>query len=182
MKLDVGCGWNYKGDINVDLFLGKPIFGREDEQSIYKGWKRTRMRSIPNFICADCNCLPFRNNIFDVVFCHHTLEHRGVNLVQTCRELIRVANGKIVITVPSQLSASASGGLHDKVFTAELFHILFKHYERRVKYVRRGWQDVNLPSRYLRWATRRLSHFLNLIACPVHTEILCEVGSSLASI
>jgi len=52
--LDVGCGDNPKGDVNVDLFF-------------YVQCK--------NFIAADAHYLPFKNGVFERVYSKHCLEH-----------------------------------------------------------------------------------------------------------
>jgi len=52
--LDVGCGNAPKGDVNLDLFF-------------YGKWK--------NFIIAEAHHLPFKNSIFEKVYCKHCLEH-----------------------------------------------------------------------------------------------------------
>ena len=177
MKLDVGCGHNPKGDVNVDLFLDRPIATREGEQKVYEEFKKRDVK-IPNFVCADCNNLPFRSQAFDEVVCHHLLEHVGVDLVQTCRELIRVAKGKVVISVPSEFCntkyAQAHGGawLHDKILTPEAFHILFRQFERKVKYSRRKWHHIRPPSKIVTFLLCRVPSWL---PCPVPSEIVVEV-------
>ena len=52
--LDVGCGDIPKGDVNLDIHY----FGK---------WK--------NFVFGDAHYLPFKNKVFDKVYCSHTLEH-----------------------------------------------------------------------------------------------------------
>ncbi|QNL21278.1 class I SAM-dependent methyltransferase [Hyphobacterium sp. CCMP332] len=45
--------------------------------------------------------LPFEDNAFDIVTCHHTLEH-VMDLPKSIRELKRVAKRQVVIVVPKQ--------------------------------------------------------------------------------
>lgn len=52
--LDVGCGDVPKGDVNLDIHY-------------YGKWK--------NFVFGDAHYLPFKNKVFDKVYCSHTLEH-----------------------------------------------------------------------------------------------------------
>jgi len=99
--LDVGCGANPMGDVNVDLFIGhtehraEPLIPEE----------------IPNFICCDARKLPFRDNSFDIVFSKDTLEHVGRKPQKTnpgpykaLKEMIRVAFRKIEVFVPHRFS------------------------------------------------------------------------------
>jgi len=65
-KLDVGCGHDPKGDINVDLFLNKSE--RYDDTSL-------NVKTIPNFIRAGACHLPFKDKCFVIVICFHVLEH-----------------------------------------------------------------------------------------------------------
>jgi len=169
--LDVGCGWEYEGDVNVDLFLHRTIQKRELEQTAYRNYK-FRASKVPNFVCADCHYLPFRSNTFETVLCRHLIEHKGVALVEVCQELLRVADSKVVVSVPSVFCTSAKGPFHDKVFTPETFHILFRNFKHQVKYGRRQWQHVNLPLKALRYLA---IHFGSRVFCPVPTEIVCKV-------
>jgi len=172
MNLDVGCGWNYRGDVNVDLFLSREITVRHDEQIRYKNHKSYDKQRIPNLVCADCHQLPFREDTFNIVYCSHLLEHKGIDADQTIKELLRVANGKLEIRVPSPLANSAHAELHDKVFQPQTFHHIFKGFKRKVKLGRYSWKHAALPLRILRRATYRASRYL---PCPIPTEIICEV-------
>jgi len=89
--LDVGCGNGY--------FLGR---AHEAGYRVH-GCDLLRtidVRGIP-YTTASAERLPFRDRAFDVVTCHHTLEHvRG--LADAVAELKRVARRQIVVTVPCQ--------------------------------------------------------------------------------
>lgn len=73
MILDIGCGNNPRGDINVDI-----------KQTLY----------------TDCIChaeqLPFKDNSFEMVKAHYVIEH-CLNPIQMVLEAIRVAKKKIKI-------------------------------------------------------------------------------------
>lgn len=99
--LDVGCGANPMGDVNIDLFIGhtehrsKPLIPEE----------------IQNFIHCDACNLPFKDNSFDKVFSKDTLEHVGrkpqinnPSPYNALKEMIRVSSKKIEIFVPHRFS------------------------------------------------------------------------------
>jgi ubiquinone/menaquinone biosynthesis C-methylase UbiE len=92
MILDIGCGDRAKGDVNLDVAKART-------NSFFESKRIMNTAMIPNFVCADANYLPFRNNCFEKVLCHHTLEHLK-NPVQALKEMDRVATDKIEIIVP----------------------------------------------------------------------------------
>jgi len=181
--LDVGCGFNPKGDVNLDLFLYRRIPKREQEQVIYK--QNGDVKKIPNFVCGDANNLPFRRNVFDIVVCYHVLEHIGINHIQTAKELLRVAKEKVCIHVPNQIAKYAHYKLHNKVFTRDSFHILFKNYERTVRFQRYMWKELATPKtpknslmrllNHRRFLNNRVCNPLHFLPCPIPTEIGVEV-------
>jgi SAM-dependent methyltransferase len=80
--LDVGCGGVPRGEVNVDT--------------------QRYSKLIRNFVAADCEHLPFKDNVFRVVTCFHVLEHladpfRGLS------ELVRVSFWKIIIKCPHSI-------------------------------------------------------------------------------
>ena len=81
LKLDVGCRILPMGDVNVDLdFRGRPF-------------------RILNPVKADANHLPFKDNVFDVVYSRHFLEHVPDPL-NVLKEMIRVSKSEVHIIVP----------------------------------------------------------------------------------
>ena len=87
--LDVGCGANPKGDVNVDLY---PNNKQQCKQSY-------NPKEIKNFIVADAENLPFRPDSFEEVYVIHVCEHL-LNPFKGLHEFKRV--GKIIyIQVPS---------------------------------------------------------------------------------
>ena len=82
MILDIGCGLNPQGDVNIDI-----------DRSIPK------QKLIPNFILADAQNLPFRDKCFSRARASHVPEHI-LNPIKAFEEWKRVA--KIVeIYTPS---------------------------------------------------------------------------------
>lgn len=116
MKLDVGCGENPKGDVNVDLFVGK------NPQS-----KRAFInpKNIRNFVQADIHFLPFKDNAFEETFCYHVLEHRGVKVISAIQEMVRVTDGILEIEIPHRVIGKQSPA-HDKNFSYNSFRKLLR--------------------------------------------------------
>ncbi|MEM3828413.1 MAG: methyltransferase domain-containing protein [Conexivisphaerales archaeon] len=81
MNLDVGCGNRKLGDINVDID------------------KKYR----PDVVC-DIHYLPFKENVFERVYCYHVLEHYGIKPEKAISELLRVSKKWVEIQVPHWLS------------------------------------------------------------------------------
>jgi ubiquinone/menaquinone biosynthesis C-methylase UbiE len=70
LRLDVGCGHRVRGDVNVDLNAQSTI---HRSQNSYTDVPLDM--KIPNFVLADSQHLPFRNNVFEKVFSSHVIEH-----------------------------------------------------------------------------------------------------------
>lgn len=81
LNLDVGCGNRKLGDINVDID------------------KKYR----PDVVC-DIHYLPFKENVFERVYCYHVLEHYGIKPEKAISELLRVSKKWVEIQVPHWLS------------------------------------------------------------------------------
>jgi len=89
--LDIGCGCRPRGDVNVDLYVGKTIH-------------RTRLqeinpKQIRNFVKADSLHLPFKTNSFDNVVSYHVIEHVD-NPTLFLKECVRVVKKQVVIVCP----------------------------------------------------------------------------------
>lgn len=87
--LDVGCGANPIGDVNIDAYHNRK------EQSL----NSCNLKNINNFIFADAEKLPFRADIFDRLYASHVLEHIR-NPLDALKEWKRVAKVTIIL-VPS---------------------------------------------------------------------------------
>lgn len=116
MILDVGCGDNPKGDINLDIKL------YSDE--IVRG-KVVRTRAD---IIGDVNNLPFRDNSFDKVICHHLIEHLD-KYIHAILGLIKVSRREVEIRVPHRYSRNAKAPYHKNYFSRS-------HVERVMKLLR----------------------------------------------
>lgn len=131
MKLDIGCGNFPRGDINIDLF---------PEKGMYRTWKeKLRVKDISNFVRADAHYLPFKDNSFNLVSSYQVLCHVR-NPSEVLAEMIRVANGKIVATVPfflfntiTMIFSGRKKGRHEQWFTPEWFKAKLKNSSIRFK-------------------------------------------------
>lgn len=176
MNLDVGCGQNPQGDVNVDLFLHSNIHRLGD------------LKEIPNLICADCHFLPFKDKSFNIVFSSHLLEHKGVQLVPMCKESLRVAKNKVIIQVPNMFRKSKYSPAHDKIFSKDLFHKIFKNFKKKVSYCGYDWTQLYLPNGFLRKLinAKKPNKFsipnpLHFLPCPIPTELKVEINKNVHS-
>lgn len=100
--LDVGCGNNPMGDVNVDLYIG--VSKHRDSRVLVP-------QNIPNFVLCDAAHLSFRDDCFEKVFSKDSLEHVGKKPQSTnpgpymmLKEMIRVSKGDVEIYVPHRFS------------------------------------------------------------------------------
>lgn len=76
LVLDVGCGDDYNGNVNVDVYIPTPL--------------------PPNFILASAERLPFKDNTFNIVRSAYVIEH-CLYPVEFIREQIRVSKNIVKI-------------------------------------------------------------------------------------
>jgi len=106
MILDVGCGSNPRGDVNVDI--GPTVLARDSG-------KYTRAN-----LYASCNALPFKDNSFEIVHFVGVLHHVKNPLV-AWREMVRVCSAMIVGEEPSKFN------IHAYLDKYHIFHGFTKH-------------------------------------------------------
>ncbi|MGQ9624785.1 MAG: class I SAM-dependent methyltransferase [Candidatus Bathycorpusculaceae bacterium] len=90
-RLDVGCGAQPTGSVNVDLMVDDDDLRWDNNPKGYE-----------NFVKADINYLPFPDDCFDEVYCSHVLEHL-VNPEKAIEELKRVSRKRVTVIVPCAL-------------------------------------------------------------------------------
>lgn len=88
--LDVGCGRDPRGDVNIDIYRPAEMNPHTEKPPI---------RYVPNFILADAHYLPFRAKVFDRVLCYEVLEHLR-NPWKALKEMVRVCREEVEITTP----------------------------------------------------------------------------------
>lgn len=94
LRLDVGCGLNWCGSVNVDLYV------EPTKHDVSRSTLPTH--KIPNFIVADCQHLPFKSEMFDEVACLHLLEHvmRPFDVLIELRRVLK--KGKyLILEIPN---------------------------------------------------------------------------------
>jgi ubiquinone/menaquinone biosynthesis C-methylase UbiE len=109
MIIDVGCGHNPIGDVNVDLFV-EATPHRSGDQSKCDD-KRLDTKGIPNFVMADACHLPFKDNVFNVVFSSHTIEHVNDPFLML-KEMARISKRRIIIKCPHRFASHRIKPLH----------------------------------------------------------------------
>lgn len=124
--LDVGCGDNPHGEVNIDHRMHENI----ELDQVNKRY--VDIESIPNFIRADALNLPFRDNCFEKTFCFHVIEHVS-NPYKLISELIRVTRKEIEIRCPHRFSKHAKRPYHIYYFTKSWFVSALKGHKIRIE-------------------------------------------------
>jgi len=137
LKLDVGCGNNPRGDINVDLFI--------EETSHRPKQHALNPQKIPIFVKADIHKLPFREGIFNQCWCSHVIEHRGVRVIEAIREMQRITNGVITIVVPHRIHERKHWSIHNKIFNVSSLDALLKRMNVDVFYIETIYECLPHP-------------------------------------
>lgn len=157
--LDIGCGPNPQGTVNIDLFQG----WSPHTKGTIDG------RTIPNFIQGDAHYLPFKDHAFDLVYVSHLLEHLQ-DPDRCLRELARISEAA-VIRVPNN-PVTWEHPEHLYSWSKSSLRNLLRHYYTHVtvtattrpKYP--GKSRVYLASKKFpiigRWLSRILLHILRL--------------------
>jgi ubiquinone/menaquinone biosynthesis C-methylase UbiE len=118
LTLEVGCGYSANGDVNIDLFAKIS----EHRTGKLKTSFPLPVHSIRNFVLADGQHLPFKDEAFDEAHSSHVIEHVP-NPSLFLSEMLRVSKIKIVIKCPHKLSEGRSPTKeHINFFNAAWFH------------------------------------------------------------
>jgi SAM-dependent methyltransferase len=131
--LDVGCGHQPKGDVNVDLHP-EPTAHRAADQRVCNDVKLD-LKNTLNFVKADALHLPFPNGCFDSVRSNHFLEHAPDPEVALA-EMLRVSARWIEIHVPHPDLKGAYGPekpLHRNKITRAWFEEYLKGYDAQIR-------------------------------------------------
>jgi SAM-dependent methyltransferase len=112
MILDIGCGINPKGTVNVDLC-------RYSSQITQDG----RIIKTKADLISDACFLPFRAGMFDKVYCHHVIEHVN-DPALLMKEIFRVlkVGGEADIWCPHRFGKGAKKKFHKWYFNSGWFN------------------------------------------------------------
>jgi SAM-dependent methyltransferase len=131
--LDVGCGHQPKGDVNVDLHP-EPTAHRAADQRVCNDVKLD-LRNTPNFVKAEASRLPFRDSSFNSVCSNHVLEHVLLpDLVLA--EMLRVSDRWVEVHVPHPDLKGAYGPekpLHRNKITRDWLEEHLKGYDSQIR-------------------------------------------------
>lgn len=116
LKLDVGCGSKPTGDVNVDFC----VRGWNSQEGDQKRGEFLNPKVIPNFVVADAEHLPFKDDVFDVAFSSHVIEHVP-NPSIMLREMCRVSKRKILVRCPHRKGSGAKRPFHLHYLDEEWF-------------------------------------------------------------
>lgn len=94
-QLDVGCGVYPTGDVNCDLYLND--VGHRVNYTYSPS--ELPAKAVKNFVLADAQHLPFKDNAFSEVNSDHLIEHVPDPFLML-RELVRVCSDKLVVKCP----------------------------------------------------------------------------------
>jgi SAM-dependent methyltransferase len=131
--LDVGCGHQPKGDVNVDLYP-EPSAHRAYDQRVCNDVKLD-LKNTLNFVQADALHLPFPDTCFDSVQSNHFLEH-APNPIIALSEMLRVSARWVEIHVPHPDLKGAYGPekpLHRNKITRVWFEEHLKGYDAQIR-------------------------------------------------
>lgn len=96
LKLDIGCGHNPIGDVNIDPFPS-PTSHRSIDQRLCDD-KSIDISKTSNFVMAVGESIPIRSGLFDYVFSSHVIEHSN-NPQIFLKEMYRMTKDMGVIRI-----------------------------------------------------------------------------------
>jgi len=122
--LDVGGAEGYKAYV-VNKILGAKVESSDlSEEACQKAREIFKIKSKP----ADIHNLPYKDNEFDVVLCSETLEHIADNK-KGIKELLRVAERAVVITVPHESKKTIEKNIKEEVAHSHIHHFNLKSFD-----------------------------------------------------
>ena len=152
LVLDVGCGHVPRGDVNIDLFIKKTGHRSFNTKQITD--RKINVKSIPNFIVASSEYLPFTKDSFYKVVSHHVLEH--TDGFKTFNEMVRVTKHVLKIVCPNQVGCGSlktsffrrNKYLHKYPVNKKWFYKMAKINNLLITYIRYS-QYLHIPNYYI---------------------------------
>jgi len=160
--LDVGCGDRPKGTVNLD-------WARSQSSDFFESERQVDPGRATNFVLGDAYHLPFRDNAFETVLCHHTLEHL-VNPVLALKELLRATSNVLEIIVPFRWHEKIQNRFmpkrrewaekhHKSFFTKKQLEKLFEETGLHAS-IRYSWKLVTSLKYFSRLQKRSFKHLI----------------------
>jgi len=118
IRLDVGCGSQPRGDVNLDLFFGLSPHHRNP----------IHPKEIPNFVLGDAQHLPFKGGAFTAVVADNVLEHLE-RPYEALGEFIRVARTAYIVVPNNPVLEEHPEHLYTWTSTS-LRNLLSRFYEK----------------------------------------------------
>jgi hypothetical protein len=106
--LDVGCGCDPQGDLNIDLLKKKGYNVRTGNQ---RQGNYMDISKIKNYIVADFHHLPIKTKSMDLVLSSHVIE-QAENPILLLREMLRVAKRKVIVRYSHRRGSGAKRPFH----------------------------------------------------------------------
>ena len=150
MILDVGCGCNPQGDLNIDMLKknGRNVRTGNQHQSDYMD-----ISKIKNYIVADVHHLPIKTRSIDLVFSSHVIE-QAENPKLLLKEMVRVAKHKVILRYSHRRGSGAKRPF-------------------QVNYIDEGWIDRFCPE------DSKAEHFTRIGDAYVTDRIRTKIPSKL---
>lgn len=138
--LDIGCGPNPKGDVNLDLYPGKT--GHRDFKT------EINTKEVPNFVLGDALHLPFKTSCFETVYSRHVIEHVSDPSL-FIKEAMRVARRKVEIIAPHRYKRAKLKlhqlEAHKHFFNVKWFQRALRKHRHEIKLTTRPFPHILLP-------------------------------------
>jgi len=174
--LDVGCGGDYHGTVNMDLCPLNPLHNKykcldvgcgtpsihhkklEGENIVHIDIDKT---SFHLEVCCDAHNLPFKDNCFSIVYASHILEHLD-NPNKAIFEMKRVSCNTVIIKVPNASHFKWKNSSKEHVFSWNQFtlrNLLERHFSS---------VEINRSKRDL--SSSRIRKIVNVMLTLLHGE------------
>jgi len=152
--LDVGCGKNKdyphstpKGTVNCDV--------------------RKPLNKLKNFVQCDAQYLPFKDNVFDLVYSSHVIEHVDDAFLML-KELIRVSGNKVEVYTPHRMLR-----MKDKEHKC---HFTKTWFDKALNYLNISAYEISISKYY------HLPHtYISLVRLPYEIKVKIIVDRSATS-
>jgi ubiquinone/menaquinone biosynthesis C-methylase UbiE len=163
MILEVGCG---QGDFLAEcLSAHKKAVGLDSSRQ----WVKFCFDRGLSVLQGDSVALPFKDNSFDILFCHSVIEH--VPHEQTMKELHRVTKpeGLLILSAPTPADSFWDDPTHVRPFTPKSLKTLLQAFGFTVQKCNYVWSE--LLGLAIAWSF--IYRILNLFPFALGSNIVC---------